>query len=88
MRPLSYEQAQTWIGICQEHERVGNATDPKFADVKVNLTLLEEAATSILENRLANLGSSRTREFAHCSSTECSGPPRPDHKKKTSLNRE
>ena len=76
------------VGVCQEHERVGNATDPKFADVKVNLTLLEEAATSILENRLANLGSSSTREFAHCSSTECSGPPRPvDHKKKTSSNR-
>ena len=75
------------VGVCQEHERVGNATDPKFADVKVNLTLLEEAATSILENRLANLGSSRTQEFAHCSSTECSGPPRPDHKKKTSSNR-
>ena len=80
------------VGVCQEHERVGNASDPKFdpkfADVKVNLTLLEEAATSILKNRLANLGSSRVREFAHCSQTECSSPPveerRPGHKKKSS----
>jgi hypothetical protein len=80
------------VGVCQEHERVGNSTDPKFADVKVNLTILEEAATSILQNRLANLGSSRNREFAHCSSTECSSPPveerRPDHKKKSSSSRE
>ena len=67
------------IGVCQEHERVGNSTDPKFADVKVNLTLLESGATSILKNRM------RTKAFAHCSETECSSPPaeerKPAHKK-------
>ena len=41
------------MGVCQEHQRAGDAPDPKFADVEVDIEMLETGARSILSRALS-----------------------------------